>query len=145
MSAYDMGVIQLRTVHLSYLLLSFLIWRALGFEIQDDTSQQSQSYFSYFQIDQPLSYKDPVHHPIVTTSAQAQAIFDQGLAFVYAFNFEEAIRAFEDASKLDPRAAMPYWGIALANNANYNSGIYNSSTREKAAYEAIQRAKELAA
>lgn len=33
-----------------------------------------------------------LHHPITTTSEQAQQYFDQGLRLVYAFNDEEAIR-----------------------------------------------------
>jgi hypothetical protein len=140
-----MGVIQLRTAHLSYLLFAFLMWGALGCKIQDDTFERSRPYFLYFQSDQPVSRTGPMHHPIATTSAKAQGLFDQGMAFVYGFNFEEAMRAFENASKFDPQAAMAYWGIALANSPSYNSGIYNSPTREKAAYEAIQKAKQLAA
>jgi len=51
------------------------------------------------------------HHPIATASPEAQKFFDEGLTLVYAFNHEEAIRSFERASALDPRAAMPLmWG-----------------------------------
>ena len=42
-----------------------------------------------------------LHHPITTTSEQAQRYFDQGLRLVYAFNHEEAIRSFEAAAQLD--------------------------------------------
>ena len=35
-----------------------------------------------------------VHHPIQTTSPEAQKYFDQGLTLVYAFNHEEAVRSF---------------------------------------------------
>jgi len=55
-----------------------------------------------------------LHHPITTTSEQAQRYFDQGLRLVYAFNHEEAIRSFEAATHLDSQADMPYWGMALA-------------------------------
>lgn len=54
-----------------------------------------------------------LHHPITTTSALAQRYFDQGLRLVYAFNHEEAIRAFEEAAKQDPNAPMPYWGVEI--------------------------------
>ena len=47
-----------------------------------------------------------LHHPITTRSKEAQRYFDQGLRLVYAFNHEEAIRAFEEAARLDPSAAM---------------------------------------
>ena len=39
---------------------------------------------------------------------------DQGIALVYGFNHEEAIRSFQRSAELDPNAAMPYWGIAWA-------------------------------
>jgi hypothetical protein len=42
-----------------------------------------------------------LHHPITTTSDQAQRYFDQGLRLVYAFNHEEAVQAFEEAARLD--------------------------------------------
>ena len=54
------------------------------------------------------------HHPIATGNPEAQKFFDQGLTLVYSFNKHEALRAFRKASELDPRAAMNYWGIAMA-------------------------------
>ena len=61
-----------------------------------------------------------LHHPIATTSEQAQSYFDQGLRLVYAFNHEEANRSFEAAAQQDAHAAMPYWGIELALSPNIN-------------------------
>ena len=52
-------------------------------------------------------------HPIATKSPEAQRFFDQGLTLLYGFNHEEAIRSFEHAAELDPKAAMPHWGMAL--------------------------------
>ena len=59
-------------------------------------------------------------HPITTKSPLAQAYFDQGLRLVYGFNHHEARRAFEQAARLDPDAAMPWWGIAYVLGPNYN-------------------------
>jgi len=53
-------------------------------------------------------------HPIATRNAEAQKFFDQGLTLIYGFNRPEALRSFHKASELDPRAAMAYWGIAMA-------------------------------
>jgi len=53
-------------------------------------------------------------HPIRTKSAEAQKFFDQGLTLVYGFNRPEALRSFRKAAELDPQAAMPWWGIAMA-------------------------------
>src|SRR5438445_6913604 len=61
-----------------------------------------------------------VHHSVSTKNVLAQQFFDQGLAYVYAFNHQEAIRSFRRASELDPDLAMAYWGIALALGSNYN-------------------------
>lgn len=83
-----------------------------------------------------------VHHPIQTKSAEAQKFFDQGLTLIYAFNHEEAVRSFEKAAELDLASPMPLWGIALALGPNINQDV--DLTREKAAYEAVQRAVQLA-
>jgi tetratricopeptide (TPR) repeat protein len=82
------------------------------------------------------------HHPITTTSEQAQRYFDQGLRLVYAFNHEEAIRSFEAAAQQDPQAAMPYWGIALALGPNINRAMEKKD--EHRAVEMVQKARRLA-
>jgi len=83
------------------------------------------------------------HHPIQTKSQEAQEYFDQGITLVYGFNHEEAARAFEKAGQLDPASPMPPWGIALAVGPNYNLDV--DALREKQAFEAIQKARKLAA
>src|SRR5215471_15097288 len=62
-----------------------------------------------------LSYK------VTTSSAAAQVYFDQGLRLTYAFNHEEAQRAFRKAQKLDPDCAMCAWGEALVLGPNINA------------------------
>jgi tetratricopeptide (TPR) repeat protein len=47
---------------------------------------------------------------ITTSSPDAQAYFNQGLRLIYAFNHDEAVRAFAKAIELDPACAMCYWG-----------------------------------
>lgn len=82
-----------------------------------------------------------VHHPVSTKNPQAQKFFDQGLALVYGFDHEAAKRCFEQAAKLDPNLAMAWWGMALALGPNINLPV--DPEREKAAYDAIQRAVSL--
>jgi tetratricopeptide (TPR) repeat protein len=84
-----------------------------------------------------------LHHPVSTKNLEAQKYFDQGLALIFAFNHDEAARSFKQAAILDPNLAMAYWGIALANGQNYNLGPLPD--REKAAFEAIQKALPLVA
>src|SRR2546426_7341817 len=55
-----------------------------------------------------------VDFPITTSSKDAQAFFNQGVAQLYGFWFVEAERSFLEAARLDPNAAMAYWGIAMA-------------------------------
>ncbi len=79
-----------------------------------------------------------LHHEITTTSERAQNFFDQGLRLNYAFNHEEAITAFTEASRLDPDAPMPYWGVALSLGPNINAAM--DAKAESRAVEAIQKA-----
>jgi tetratricopeptide (TPR) repeat protein len=79
---------------------------------------------------------------ISTPSPLAQAYFDQGLRLVYAFNHWEARRAFREAARLDPGCAMCYWGLALTHGSNYNSPA--DAERERAAWEAVEKARALA-
>jgi tetratricopeptide (TPR) repeat protein len=84
-----------------------------------------------------------LHHPVSTKNPQAQAFFDQGLRFIYAFNHDEAARSFRHAADLDPKLAMAYWGIAEAVGPNYNDPA--DPERYKQAHEAVQKAADLSA
>ena len=57
---------------------------------------------------------------ITTTSPEAQRYFNQGLAFLHAFNHSAAIRSFQEAALLDPTCAMTHWAIALASGPHIN-------------------------
>lgn len=83
-----------------------------------------------------------VHHPVSTSNQEAQQFFNQGLALVYGFNHDEAIRSFKRAADLDPKLAIAYWGVALALGPNINMPV--DAEHEKAAYEAVQKARALA-
>ncbi len=83
-----------------------------------------------------------LHHPVTTNNPEAQRWFDQGMALVFAFNHDEAVRSFKRAAELDPKLAMAHWGEALALGPNINQEI--DPVREKAAYEAVQKALALA-
>ncbi len=59
-------------------------------------------------------------HSIATRSPEAQRFFNQGLALLYGFNRYEALRSFRKAAELDPKAAMAYWGMAMAQGPYIN-------------------------
>ena len=84
-----------------------------------------------------------VHHPVSTKNRQAQQFFDQGLKLVFGFNHDEARRSFQRAAELDPKLAMAWWGVALTLGPNYNLPV--DPEREKAGYDAVQRALALQA
>ena len=54
------------------------------------------------------------HLEISTNQEDAQLYFDQGVSLLHDFWWFEAYRAFLHASRLDPGAAMPHWGLYLA-------------------------------
>jgi tetratricopeptide (TPR) repeat protein len=83
------------------------------------------------------------HHSIRTNNPEAQRFFDQGMDYLFAFNHDEARRSFARAAELDPKTAMPWWGVALAVGPNYND-IDIGHARAKQAVDAIARAKALA-
>jgi tetratricopeptide (TPR) repeat protein len=79
------------------------------------------------------------HHYAITTGVPlAQRYFDQGLRLTYGFNHAEAIRAFNEAARLDPDCAMCYWGAALAYGPNINAPMDEDAGR--AAYAKVQKA-----
>lgn len=83
-----------------------------------------------------------INLPVTTTNPEAQKFFNQGLAYIYAFNHEEAVRSFKQATQLDPQLAMGYWGMALALGSNYN--VQADGPSLLTAYTNLQKAIELA-
>ena len=59
--------------------------------------------------------------PVDTDDALAQRYVDQGLVLTFAFNHAEAVRAFQEAQRLDPNCAMCAWGEALARGPHVNA------------------------
>jgi tetratricopeptide (TPR) repeat protein len=95
-----------------------------------------------------LSAKEPVfqglgsYSRIITTeSAAARQYFNQGLGFYQGFNHGAAIRAFQEAAKADPKCAMAYWGIALANGPHINYPLVPPPAAA-AAWKALQLAQQ---
>ena len=83
-----------------------------------------------------------VDHPVSTKNPEAQKFFNQGLAYLFAFNHDEAIASFQHAVELDPDLAMAHWGIALGLGANYNDPA--NAERFAKAYASLQKAIALA-
>jgi Tfp pilus assembly protein PilF len=82
-----------------------------------------------------------VHLPVSTNVPQAQAAFDRGLFLYYAYDGDDAARAFAQAAALDSRLAMAYWGIALADGPDLNTPL--TEDRFELAARAIRKASSL--
>jgi len=81
---------------------------------------------------------------VSTSSSAAQRYFSQGLSFLYAFNHDEASRAFRAATQLDPNCGMAYWGIALSTGPHINNP-YLSPADAARAVSALKKARALSA
>ncbi len=94
--------------------------------------------------DTPVLYKNlgTVTLKAGTNNALAQAWFDQGVRLMFGFNHAEAIRAFREAQKLDPRCALCYWGESLAFGPNINVPMMPEANAP--ALAALAKAVELA-
>lgn len=80
---------------------------------------------------------------VTTDSPIAQQYFDQGLALLYGFNHEGALRSFRAAADADPSCAMAYWGIAAAFGPDINGPDVAPAALE-AGNEASTHARDLA-
>jgi len=109
------------------------------------------TYAQHGHGSQPSTEKPPIwldtglgniDHPVTTKNAEAQKYFNQGLAYMFAFNHAEGINSFKHAAELDPDMAMAYWGISLGLGSNYNVTADEAALTD--AYANLQKAIALA-
>ncbi len=81
--------------------------------------------------------------PVSTASALAQAYFDQGVRFMFAFTPRDATPSFREALRRDPGCAMCAWGEAWSLGAYLNEPMRPDNA--PAARAAAARAEALAA
>ncbi|HLM00606.1 MAG TPA: alpha/beta fold hydrolase [Pyrinomonadaceae bacterium] len=105
----------------------------------DHNSRQQQAETKTVMLDDGLGKVD---HPVSTNNAEAQKFFNQGLAYIYGFNHEEAVKSFRRAAELDANLAQAYWGVSLALGSNYNLTADAGALKE--AYANLQKAVALA-
>ncbi|HEY6944221.1 MAG TPA: tetratricopeptide repeat protein [Candidatus Acidoferrum sp.] len=89
-------------------------------------------------LERPVALRTGIgtlHEKVTTSSQEAQAFYDQGLAYVHSYVWIEAIRSFHQALRLDPNLAMAFLGLTDA-----YIGLHDAAT----ARAAFERAKELA-
>jgi len=57
------------------------------------------------------------HDPVTTASPEAQALYDQGVAYLHSYVWIEAARAFRQALRLDPKLALAHVGLSRVASA----------------------------
>ena len=76
-----------------------------------------------------------LHQKVTTDSAQAQAYYDQGIAYLHSYVWVDAARSFHEALRLDPQLAMAHLGLAKA---------YTGATAYQDAFYNLKRASQIA-
>jgi tetratricopeptide (TPR) repeat protein len=76
------------------------------------------------------------HDAVSTSSKEAQAFYDQGLAYLHSYVWLEAARSFNQALRADPKLAMAHLGLTIA---------YTELNAPAAARTALERARALGA
>jgi tetratricopeptide (TPR) repeat protein len=79
----------------------------------------------------------------VSCTAAAQKQFDQALAALHSFWYEEALRVFTAVAETDPGCAMAYWGIAMS--IYYPLWVPPSQATLQKGINAIEKAKSIGA
>jgi hypothetical protein len=79
---------------------------------------------------------------VTTSSSISQTYFNQGLAFLYGFDHQEACRSFEGAAIADPECPMAFWGIAITYGPHINN-MTVTPTGEIQALSALRTARAL--
>ncbi|HEX8249654.1 MAG TPA: alpha/beta fold hydrolase [Pyrinomonadaceae bacterium] len=124
---------------MKFLIILFLLIFPVFVFGQHGNHDQKQTETKQAMLDEGLGKVD---HPVSTLNQEAQKFFNQGLAYLYGFNHEEAIKSFRRAAALDANLAMAYWGSALALGSNYN--LTADAAQLKEAYADLQKAIALA-
>jgi tetratricopeptide (TPR) repeat protein len=98
-------------------------------------------------LERPLPLRQgigKVHEAVTTSSPEAQAFYDQGLAYLNSFVWIEAARSFNQALRLDPSLGMAQLGLsdayvglqelpeALQTFEKAQSGVEKMNDRERA-------------
>lgn len=128
-----------RTVILASVIAAVLV-NATGAATACETCQRAREVL-FSEAPKLATGLGSIRMPVSTDNAEAQCFFDQGVAYLYAFNHDEAARNFRQAARLDTNLAIAHWGVAYALGPNYN--LPADSTHLAQCWDAIQQALAL--
>ncbi len=120
-----------------------MLWLALAAALAQDAHAHAPvvprtSTFVLEVAQRPVPLRTGIgsaHDTVQTTSTQAQAFYDQGLAYLHSYVWIEAARSFNQALRLDAKLGMAHLGLTIA---------YIELNAAPAAREALRRAQALA-
>jgi tetratricopeptide (TPR) repeat protein len=121
---------------------AIFVWRSSPSPQHESQSDELRSEFN--EAEPKFIGLGSYSRKVTTKSAEAQQYFDQGLAFLFGFNYEESLLSFQAAAESDPDCAMAHWGVAMANGPHINNMVV-SWDRAKAAWNAFIQARSLSA
>src|SRR5438128_675324 len=90
-------------------------------------------------LERPVALREgigTIHEAVTTSSKEAQAFYDQGLAYLHSYVWIEAARSFNQALRIDPKLMMAYIGL---------SRVYSNLNDDMAARAALSQAQALSA
>src|SRR5688572_27905666 len=96
-----------------FLFLSFVICSSLFLEGQHNP--HSVPSVPQQLLERPVTLRNGVgvvHDDAGTKSKEAQAFYDQGLAYLHSFVWIEAARSFHEALRHDPNLALAHVGLS---------------------------------
>ena len=133
-------MISLRSLSLLSLpILLFLVCpRSTQSQEDPHAAHQSIGYVPRAILERQLPIRKgtgTVHEQVTTASKDAQAFYDQGLAYLHSYVWVEAARSFNQALRHDAKLAMAYIGLSRA---------YSGLDDPKAAKESFEKAQSLA-
>jgi tetratricopeptide (TPR) repeat protein len=105
---------------------------------QDHSHAAPSSAIALEIAQRPVTIRNGVgsaHDAVATASKDAQAFYDQGLAYLHSYVWIEAARSFNQALRVDPKLALAHLGLTVA---------YVELNAAPAAHAALERAKALA-
>jgi tetratricopeptide (TPR) repeat protein len=89
-------------------------------------------------LERPVALRTGIgnsHDPVTTASKEAQAFYDQGLAYLHSYVWVEAARSFRQALRHDPDLALAWVGLSRA-----FSGLEDPAAAREAHTKAQERA-----
>jgi tetratricopeptide (TPR) repeat protein len=112
---------------------------------QEHTGHQPAPTIPIELLQRPVTLRKgigAVHEAVSTKSRDAQAFYDQGLAYLHSYVWIEAARSFNQALRSDPQLAMAYVGLSRAFSGLGVSGAAQAVLDQGLTFEAQANPRE---